>query len=115
MGRFSSVSLVNATWTKVMKESGVSVMRSGIVCKRLPSKKAGSSPSCAFLAVESHPDYLILTPWSERYDVTGVDPSRVADVIERDWIHLLHEKNVIDSPSYLRESGKVVIALWGMF
>ena len=44
-----------------------------------------------------------------------MDPSRVADVIERDWIHLLHEKNILDSPSYLREGGKAVIELWGMF
>jgi hypothetical protein len=55
------------------------------------------------------------TSWSERYDVTGVDPSRIVDVIERDWIHLLHEKYILDSPNYLRESGKAVVALWGMF
>ncbi|KAF8337690.1 hypothetical protein F5887DRAFT_1063051 [Amanita rubescens] len=47
------------------------------------------------------------------YDVAGVDPSRVADIIERDWIHLLYEKNVLDSPNYLRQGGKAVIALWG--
>ncbi|KAF8722447.1 hypothetical protein AX14_009826, partial [Amanita brunnescens Koide BX004] len=47
------------------------------------------------------------------YDVTGVDPSRIVDVIERDWIHLLHEKYILDSPNYLRESGKAVVALWG--
>ncbi|KAF8628523.1 hypothetical protein AX15_003837 [Amanita polypyramis BW_CC] len=47
------------------------------------------------------------------YDISGVDPNRILDIIERDWIHLLHEKYVLDSPNYLREKGKIVIALWG--
>ncbi|KAK2459789.1 hypothetical protein APHAL10511_008221 [Amanita phalloides] len=47
------------------------------------------------------------------YDVTGVDPTRIADIIERDWVHLLHEKYILDSPNYLKESGKAVVALWG--
>jgi hypothetical protein len=93
------------------KESYVSVMRSGIVYKRLPRKRAGSLLSCKFFitSILSH------TRCSQRYDVSGVDPSRVADIIERDWIHLVHEKNILDSPNYLRQGGKAVIALWGMF
>lgn len=34
-------------------------------------------------------------------------------MIESDWIHLVREKAVLDSPSYLREKGKIVVALWG--
>ena len=48
-----------------------------------------------------------------RYDVSGEDPNRVQQVIEQDWIHLIHEQGVLDSPNYLREKGKVVVALWG--
>ncbi|KAI3602335.1 xylosidase arabinosidase [Moniliophthora roreri] len=47
------------------------------------------------------------------YDVSGVPADRIAKVIETDWIHLLREKCIIDSPSYLRERGKPVVALWG--
>ena len=34
-------------------------------------------------------------------------------MIERDWVHLVHHKGILDSPSYLREKGKVVVVLWG--
>lgn len=65
-------------------------------------------PSCALsLAAPTFTDV-------RRYDISGVEPERIPDIIERDWIHLLHEKYVLDSPNYLREKGKVVIALWGM-
>ena len=48
-----------------------------------------------------------------RYDVTGVPPERIEKVIQVDWAHLMNEKRVLDSPCYLREKGKPVIALWG--
>jgi hypothetical protein len=48
-----------------------------------------------------------------RYDVTGVQPERIQEVIEEDWRHLLREKRVLNSPNYLREDGKPVIAIWG--
>ncbi|KAK7019734.1 hypothetical protein VNI00_017974 [Paramarasmius palmivorus] len=47
------------------------------------------------------------------YDVSGVPADRIAKVIEMDWIHLLREKTILDSPNYLREKGKPVVALWG--
>jgi len=51
----------------------------------------------------------------ERYDVSGVAPDRIQKIIEHDWIHLIHEQEILDSPNYLRESGKPVIAIWGTF
>ncbi|OBZ78726.1 hypothetical protein A0H81_00270 [Grifola frondosa] len=47
------------------------------------------------------------------YDVSGVAPDRIQGVIERDWIHLIRDKCILDSPNYLREKGKAVVALWG--
>ncbi|KAG2361241.1 hypothetical protein BDR07DRAFT_1410155 [Suillus spraguei] len=47
------------------------------------------------------------------YDVSGVDPDKIQRVLEQDWMHLMREKCVLDSPNYLREKGKPVIALWG--
>jgi hypothetical protein len=51
----------------------------------------------------------------DRYDVSGVPADRIQRILERDWIHLIHELGVLDSPNYLREQGKPVIALWGKF
>jgi len=48
-----------------------------------------------------------------RYDVTDVQPERMQEIIEADWHHLLQEKRALNSPNYLREDGKPVIAIWG--
>ncbi|KAK7468293.1 hypothetical protein VKT23_002807 [Stygiomarasmius scandens] len=47
------------------------------------------------------------------YDVSGVSADCIARTLERDWVHLVREKGILDSPNYLREKGKAVIALWG--
>ncbi|KAK0245191.1 hypothetical protein EDD85DRAFT_917433 [Armillaria nabsnona] len=47
------------------------------------------------------------------YDVTGAPPDRIQRILERDWTHLVREKGILDSPNYLHEKGKPVIALWG--
>ncbi|KAG2134589.1 uncharacterized protein EDB93DRAFT_1331237 [Suillus bovinus] len=47
------------------------------------------------------------------YDVSGVHPDKIQRVLEQDWIHLMHDKSILDSPNYLREKGSPVIALWG--
>jgi len=49
-----------------------------------------------------------------RYDVTGVPADRIQRVLEQDWVHLVREKGILDSPNYLREKGKPVVGLWGM-
>jgi hypothetical protein len=49
-----------------------------------------------------------------RYDVSGVPPNRIKDVLERDWVHLIQVARVLESPSYLKEKGKPVVALWGV-
>lgn len=48
-----------------------------------------------------------------RYDVSGVPTERIQDIIETDWNHLLQDKRVLNSPNYLRENGKPVVAIWG--
>ncbi|KAJ3806166.1 hypothetical protein F5876DRAFT_20222, partial [Lentinula aff. lateritia] len=47
------------------------------------------------------------------YDVTGVEPDDVMRIFTKDWIHLVREKRVLESPNYLRERGMPVIGLWG--
>jgi ferric iron reductase protein FhuF len=48
-----------------------------------------------------------------RYDVSGVAPDKIQRVLEQDWIHLIRDKRVLDSPNYLKEKGKPVVSLWG--
>ena len=48
-----------------------------------------------------------------RYDVSGVSPDKIQIILEQDRAHLLPDKNILDSPSYLREKGRPVVALWG--
>nr|VWP01827.1 Alcohol dehydrogenase [Ganoderma boninense] len=47
------------------------------------------------------------------YDISGVAPDRIQRVLEHDWIHLIRRRGVLDSPAYLREQGRPVVALWG--
>ncbi|KAG6854198.1 hypothetical protein C0991_009511 [Blastosporella zonata] len=47
------------------------------------------------------------------YDVSGVPSDRIQKIIERDWVHLIRNQGILDSPNYLRERGKPVVALWG--
>ena len=49
----------------------------------------------------------------DRYDVSGVPADNIQRILESDWIHLVRELGVLDSPNYLKEKGKPVIALWG--
>ena len=45
--------------------------------------------------------------------MSGVPPDKIEDIIKYDWKHLVFNKRIFDSPSYLREKGKPVVALWG--
>ncbi|EPS99637.1 hypothetical protein FOMPIDRAFT_1163840 [Fomitopsis schrenkii] len=47
------------------------------------------------------------------YDVSGVPADRIQRVIEHDWMHLIHDKGILDSSNYLRERGKAVVTFWG--
>lgn len=47
------------------------------------------------------------------YDVSGVAPDRIQRILERDWLHLIRNKGILDSPNYLKEKGKAVVTLWG--
>ncbi|KAL0945616.1 hypothetical protein HGRIS_014771 [Hohenbuehelia grisea] len=48
------------------------------------------------------------------YDVSGVPADRVLQVITRDWCHLVYEEHILDSPNYLREKRRPVVAVWGL-
>ena len=81
--------------------------------KMQPREKAESMQLCE----HTHPSFSLdskhLSPI--RYDITGVQPDRVQEIIEADWYHLLQEQRFLLSPNYLREDGKPVIAIWGAY
>ena len=45
--------------------------------------------------------------------MSGVPADRIQRILESDWVHLVHELGVLDSPNYLKEKGRPVIVLWG--
>ncbi|KAG2024035.1 hypothetical protein CC2G_001632 [Coprinopsis cinerea AmutBmut pab1-1] len=47
------------------------------------------------------------------YDVTGVPAERIQHILVQDWLHLIRQKRILDSPAYLKEKGRPVVALWG--
>jgi hypothetical protein len=49
------------------------------------------------------------------YDLTGMSetPSRV-ERISNDWIHLVRDLGVTDSPRYLHHAGRPVLGIWGI-
>ncbi|KAH7870914.1 uncharacterized protein C8R40DRAFT_1055806, partial [Lentinula edodes] len=51
--------------------------------------------------------------FSITYDVSGVQPNRIQQILEHDWLHLIRERCILDSPNYLQERGKPVVCLWG--
>lgn len=81
-----------------------------IVFERLLKQREGYLPSCAHICQLS----LIDIHYVSRYDVSGVHPDKIQRVLEQDWMHLVRDKCILDSPNYLREKGSPVIALWGM-
>lgn len=101
-----------------MKEYDEYATRSAIVSARRRKQRAEYLLSCTsvvhdwtrYTLFNSFTHLFLSTP---RYDFTGVAADQAQRVIEGDWIHLLRDKNVLDSPQYLCEKGKRVIALWG--
>ena len=46
------------------------------------------------------------------YDTSGMDSSTFVSVLENDWKYLVDVVKVTDSPSYLHQNGKPVLAIW---
>lgn len=50
-----------------------------------------------------------------QYDISGVSDDRMLETFQVDWVHLMRDLRILDSPSYLREKGKPVIAIYGAY
>lgn len=49
-----------------------------------------------------------------RFHAYGLPDDRIQQVIAAGWEGLIQEKRLLDSPSYLKENGKAVVAIAGM-
>ena len=47
------------------------------------------------------------------YDISGANPTTVADDVRQDWRYLVDVLHVTSSGAYLRDHGKPVLELWG--
>jgi hypothetical protein len=48
------------------------------------------------------------------YDVSGMNGAAALQAIEQDWPHLAGELRLTDSPAYIFDRGKPVVAIWGL-
>ncbi len=48
------------------------------------------------------------------YDTSGMDASTFVSALENDWKFLVDTLKVPESPSYLHQNGKPVLAIWGL-
>jgi hypothetical protein len=48
------------------------------------------------------------------YDISGAPEGKVEDMVRHDWMHLVNDLHVTDSPAYLHDRGKPVLELWGV-
>jgi hypothetical protein len=47
------------------------------------------------------------------YDISGHPRDSIVTALKRDWIHIVDELRLTDSPRYLRHRGRPVLAIWG--
>jgi hypothetical protein len=52
--------------------------------------------------------------WALCYDISGMPPDRVFDVLTADWKKLVEDK-ATDDPRYLHEGGLPVVQVWGFY
>ena len=48
------------------------------------------------------------------YDTSGMDSSTFVNILEKDWKYMVDVLKVTESPAYLHQNGKPVLALWGL-
>ena len=47
------------------------------------------------------------------YDISGHPHDSIVAALKRDWIHIVDDLRLTDSPRYLRHRGRPVLAIWG--
>jgi hypothetical protein len=51
--------------------------------------------------------------FANMYDVSGGKTETMVEWIKNDWIHLVDDLKILESPNYLYHNGKPVLSIWG--
>lgn len=96
-----------------MEEAGID----GVFLQRFTSE-VSSPPHFAFrdgvtqhvrAAAEAHG-----RAWAIMIDISGTPEANLIQIVQNDWKHLVEDLKITDSPFYLRQGGKPVLAIWGL-
>jgi hypothetical protein len=52
--------------------------------------------------------------FANMYDMSGGNPASFDEDVKNDWMHLVDDLNITQSPNYLHHQGKPVLSLWGV-
>lgn len=52
--------------------------------------------------------------FANMYDTSGANPATFVNDVKNDWIHLVDDLKITDSPNYLHHDGLPVLSLWGV-
>ncbi len=51
--------------------------------------------------------------FANMYDISGGDSNTMVEWIKNDWMHLVDDLKILDSPNYLHHNGRPVLSIWG--
>lgn len=52
--------------------------------------------------------------FANMYDMSGAKPESFVEDVKGDWMHLVDDLNITESPNYLHHNGLPVLSLWGV-
>ena len=47
------------------------------------------------------------------YDISGGDSETMVEWMKNDWMHLVDDLKILESPNYLHHNGRPVLSIWG--
>jgi hypothetical protein len=52
--------------------------------------------------------------FANMYDMSGGNPNTLVDNVIDDWIHLVDDLKITESPNYIHHNGRPVLSIWGL-
>lgn len=52
--------------------------------------------------------------FANMYDISGGNPNTLVDDVINDWVHLVDDLQILESPNYLHHNGRPVLSIWGL-
>jgi hypothetical protein len=51
--------------------------------------------------------------FANMYDISGGSDATMVEILKNDWIHLVDDLKITESPNYLHHNGFPVLSIWG--